>query len=203
MSKAPRKSTRAGSADGPGALRIIGGQWRGRKLRFAAAPGLRPSPDRVRETLFNWLMAAVPGARCLDLFAGSGALGLEALSRAALSCFFVDTNAANCRQISEHLRTLQCAAGQVANSDAAAWLRQAASIPFDIVFLDPPFHGGLLGECCQLLEQRGWLSPSALIYIETASDEPLPALPPNWRQHRDRSAGKVAYRLFERAEVAT
>lgn len=198
MNKAPKKSTPAGAADGPGVLRIIGGQWRGRKLRFVATPGLRPSPDRVRETLFNWLMAAVPGARCLDLFAGSGALGLEALSRAASACVFVDTNAANCRQIGEHLRTLQCAAGQVVNSDAAAWLRQAAPIPLDVIFLDPPFRGDLLGECCALLESRGWLAPSAWVYIETAADETLPPLPPNWRLHRDRTAGRVAYRLFAR-----
>jgi 16S rRNA (guanine966-N2)-methyltransferase len=179
-------------------LRIIGGQWRGRKLRFAAAPGLRPSPDRVRETLFNWLMMDIAGARCLDLFAGSGALGLEALSRGATACTFIDSNGANCRQIGEHLRTLQCTVGQTLNSDARAWLQQSAPTHFDVVFLDPPFHGDLLGECCALLESRGWLAGRAWIYLETARDEALPALPPNWRLHREGHAGQVAYWLFER-----
>ena len=194
-------STPRSAASGPGQLRIIGGEWRGRKLHFTAAPGLRPSPDRVRETLFNWLMNTVAGAKCLDLFAGSGALGLEALSRGASACHFVDNNRQSCSEISGHLGLLKCMTGRVVNSDAGTWLRQTPATPFDIIFLDPPFRGELLGECCAALEGGGWLAPSAWIYIEAARDEALPALPSNWRLHRDRAAGQVAYRLFLREEV--
>lgn len=194
----PSKHFAAHGAGEPGQLRIIGGQWRGRKLMFPSVPGLRPSPDRVRETVFNWLMHSVSGARCLDLFAGSGALGLEALSRGASHCSFVDSSGPACRSIGDHLRTLHCDTAAVANSETRVWLRQTAPQPFDIVFLDPPFRGELLGECCELLESGGWLAAAAWIYVEAASDETLPAVPANWRLHRDRVAGKVAYRLFER-----
>jgi 16S rRNA (guanine966-N2)-methyltransferase len=196
----PSKSFARPTAAGNGVLRIIGGRWRGRKLRFPALPGLRPSPDRVRETLFNWLAPALPGARCLDLFAGSGALGLEALSRDAAACTFVDSAAAACRSIGEHLALLQCAAGAVVNADVQRWLQRGpgASPPFDIVFLDPPFRREWLGPCCALLEQQSWLAPQAWIYLEAGSDEALPALPPNWQPHRDKHAGQVAYRLYRR-----
>jgi 16S rRNA (guanine966-N2)-methyltransferase len=193
------------AAPAPGQLRIIGGQWRGRKLLFPGVPGLRPSPDRVRETLFNWLMRDIAGARCLDLFAGSGALGLEALSRGASHCTFVDSSGAATRAIGDHLRTLQCTAASVANSDVGSWLQQVsapARPAFDVVFLDPPFHGELLGDCCARLETGDWLAARTWIYIETASDETLPPLPANWHLHRDRTAGRVAYRLFERRAVA-
>jgi 16S rRNA (guanine966-N2)-methyltransferase len=188
----------------PGQLRIIGGQWRGRKLLFPGEPGLRPSPDRVRETLFNWLMRDIAGARCLDLFAGSGALGLEALSRGASYCTFVDRSGAATRAIGDHLRTLQCTAASVANSDVGIWLQQVpaqARQAFDVVFLDPPFHGELLGACCAQLEAGGWLAARTWIYIEAARNEVLPPLPANWHLHRDRSAGRVAYRLYERRAV--
>jgi 16S rRNA (guanine966-N2)-methyltransferase len=183
-----------------GELRIIGGRWRGRKLRFPALPGLRPSPDRVRETLFNWLMPELTGAHCLDLFAGSGALGLEALSRGAASCWFVDSARGASRHIQEHLTLLQCVDGRAINADTLAWLKAkpVAAPAFHVVFLDPPFRQGLLGDCCALLEQGNWLSNSALIYIEAAADEALPALPSNWSIHRDKQAGQVAYRLFRR-----
>jgi 16S rRNA (guanine966-N2)-methyltransferase len=187
-----------------GVLRIIGGQWRGRKLRFPALPGLRPSPDRVRETLFNWLAPTLAGSHCLDLFAGSGALGLEALSRGASTCYLVDSAAAACRRIEQHLTLLECAHGRVVNADCLRWLQQrsAALPPFDVVFLDPPFRQGLLDDCCALLERNGWLSADALIYIEAAADETPPALPSNWLPHRDKRAGQVAYRLFRRTAPA-
>jgi len=183
-----------------GVLRIIGGQWRGRKLRFPALPGLRPSPDRVRETLFNWLAPTLPGANCLDLFAGSGALGLEALSRGAGACYFVDSANAACRQIQAHLELLRGEGGQVICADSLRWLqsRPASMRPFDVVFLDPPFRQGLLATCCDALERHGWLSDEALIYMESGREEPLPALPASWRPHRDKQAGQVAYRLFRR-----
>lgn len=199
--KSGKSSTTRNTTPSDGELRIIGGSWRGRKLRFPALPGLRPSPDRVRETLFNWVAPELAGARCLDLFAGSGALGLEALSRGAGLCQFVDSAAAACHRIESHLTLLSCRDGRVDQSDALTWLRARASIadPFDLVFLDPPFRQDLLGDCCVELEQGGWLSERALIYIECGADEALPQLPPNWTPHRDKRAGQVAYRLLRRA----
>jgi 16S rRNA (guanine966-N2)-methyltransferase len=182
-----------------GELRIIGGEWRGRKLRFPALPGLRPSPNRVRETLFNWLQPELAGAACLDLFAGSGALGLEALSRGAGSCWFVEMARPASRQIRQHLETLRCDSGRIVEADALHWLDTAADTPrFHIVFLDPPFRQGLASACCERLEHSGRLSDNALIYVEAAVDEGLPAVPANWSLHRDKQAGQVAYRLFRR-----
>jgi 16S rRNA (guanine966-N2)-methyltransferase len=201
-SKAVRSSKNSDQSAAPtsGELRIIGGRWRGRKLRFPALPGLRPSPDRVRETLFNWLMPELTGAHCLDLFAGSGALGLEALSRGAASAWFVDAASSASRHIQEHLAILQCTDGRVINDDALAWLntKPAAAPPFHLVFLDPPFRRGLLIDCCAQLEHGNWLTDSALIYIESAADEASPTMPANWLLHRDKRAGQVAYRLFRR-----
>jgi len=199
MVKPSKSYARAPLGEG-GELRIIGGSWRGRKLRFPALPGLRPSPDRVRETLFNWLAPVLPGASCLDLFAGSGALGLEALSRGAAGCCFVDSAGSACARIGEHLQRLGATGGRVVNADSLRWL-QARPEPapgFDVVFLDPPFGQGLLEQCCTQLEQNGWLADEALIYMESGGAEPLPPLPSNWRLHRDKRAGQVAYRLFRR-----
>lgn len=203
MTKKPAASksgtrTPAAAAE-PGELRIIGGSWRGRKLRFPAVPGLRPSPNRVRETLFNWLQPELAGAQCLDLFAGSGALGLEALSRGAGGCCFVELARAASQQIREHLATLKCDTGRVLDADVLQWLDTAASTPrFHIVFLDPPFRQGLAADCCARLERSGRLSDNALIYVETAVDEGSLAVPANWSLHRDKQAGQVAYRLFRR-----
>jgi 16S rRNA (guanine966-N2)-methyltransferase len=180
-------------------LRIIGGEWRGRKLLFPALPGLRPSPNRVRETLFNWLQPELAGAHCLDLFAGSGALGLEALSRGAGSCWFVELARAASQQIRQHLTTLKCETGRVIDADASQWLASAPPTPrFHLVFIDPPFRQGLTAECCARLERSGRLSDNALIYVESAVDEGPPDVPANWSLHRDKQAGQVAYRLFRR-----
>ena len=179
-------------------LRIIGGQWRGRKLVFPNAEGLRPTPDRVRETLFNWLATEVRGAHCLDLFAGSGALGLEALSRGAASCTFVDSARTSCRAIAEHLDTLQCSSAQCQTMTADAFLQHPPSRPFDIVFLDPPFAKNLLAATGAALESAPWLSPQACIYVESGRREPAPVLPENWHQRRDKQAGEVRYQLFVR-----
>ncbi len=181
-----------------GVLRIIGGQWRGRKLRFRAARGLRPTPDRVRETLFNWLAPSIHEARCLDLFAGSGALGLEALSRGAASVRFVDNNTASLARIEEHLASLDCARGNCQAGDALRLLGKEAS-PFDIVFLDPPFEQGLLEPTAQALETGGWLAPEAFIYLEAGIREAPPNLPGNWQPHREKTMGDVRFSLFVRA----
>lgn len=181
-----------------GQLRIIGGQWRGRKLQFPAAADLRPTPDRVRETLFNWLHAAIPGARCLDLFAGSGALGLEALSRHAASVVMVEKMPHVAERIREHLRTLGATAGEGVTGDVFEFLKRPAT-PVDVVFLDPPYRMNCLAQCCDLLERGGWLGDDAYIYLEAPSRSPLPPLPPNWSVIRSKTAGDVGSYLVRRA----
>ena len=177
-------------------LRIIGGQWRGRKLDFIAADGLRPTTDRVRETLFNWLAPDIHGARCLDLFAGSGALGLEALSRGATSADFVELDGATLKQIEKHLHTLEAGSrGRCHGMSAESYLDSAAG-PWDIVFIDPPFGLDLVGPGCHALDKRGLLIEGSLVYIETGARETLPEVPPRWQLHREKRAGEVCYRLF-------
>ena len=177
-------------------FRIIAGAWRRRKLAFPPLPGIRPSPDRVRETLFNWLMDYVTGARCLDLFAGSGALGLEALSRGAAESVFVDRERAALDALRAHLMLLKAQDGKPIQADALAWL-ESPPTPFDIVFLDPPFDADLLPRVCGLLE-RGWLKPTALIYMEYALER-LPEFPPHWTPWRESHAGRVGFRLMKAA----
>ena len=178
-------------------LRIIGGQWRSRRLEFPDVPGLRPTPDRVRETLFNWLAPVLPGAHCLDLFAGSGALGMEALSRGAAEVVFVEHHPLAVRALRDNLARLQAVGARVEAAEAMAWLRQPGT-PFEIVLLDPPFGEGLLEPVCAALEQGGWLMPNAWIYLEAAADQPAPLLPAAWTLHREKIAGTVAYRLARR-----
>ena len=176
-------------------LRIIGGRWRGRKLRFPASAGIRPTPDRVRETLFNWLAGASQGAACLDLFAGSGALGLEALSRGAAHVTFIEQDAAAVRELRTRLTEWQAAGARVVRDDALRYLSSTAQ-PFDIVFLDPPFDSQLLERAAMLLESQPWLQPDALIYVECAARAGPPPLPPSWRLLRAKRAGEVGYHLF-------
>ena len=179
-----------------GKVRIIGGQWRGRLLDVADHRGLRPTPDRVRETVFNWLQPQLPGAHCLDLFAGSGALGLEALSRGAAHCDFVDTSSASLRQIEQHLAVLGANdRGHCHRGSAEAFLRSTRH-GYHVVFVDPPFGEDLVGPSCDLLASRRLLVDDARVYVETGSREPLPVTPPGWTLHRDKTAGGVAYRLF-------
>lgn len=177
-------------------LRIIGGQWRSRKLAFVPADGLRPTTDRIRETLFNWLAPIVQGSRCADLFAGSGALGLEALSRGAAHCDFVDTSPTALNQITGHLATLGATSRGACHRGAAEAYLAAASTPLDIVFIDPPFERNLVQGICQLLSTSALLAPEAWVYLETPADQVLPELPGNWVVHRDKVAGGVAYRLL-------
>ena len=179
-------------------LRIIAGTWRGRRFRFTDQADIRPTPDRVRETLFNWLRERVPGARCLDLCAGSGALGLEALSRGAARVHFVESDAAAVRDLRARLIEWSAEGGTVERMDALRYLRTKPE-PFDIVFLDPPFAAGLLRAAAQLLEDREWLAPGALIYVESSARVELPELPQSWRLTKTDRAGEVAYQLFERA----
>jgi 16S rRNA (guanine966-N2)-methyltransferase len=180
-------------------LRIIGGAWRGRKLRFPAGTHIRPTPDRVRETLFNWLGARVAGSRCLDLFAGSGALGLEALSRGAAHVTFIEQDTVAARELRARLAEWGAQDAAVERMDARRFLAGAPR-PFDMVFLDPPYASELLGVAAALLESRGWLAPGAVIYVESAAREPLPPLPESWRPLKGKRAGEVGYHLYARAE---
>ncbi|HXW74796.1 MAG TPA: 16S rRNA (guanine(966)-N(2))-methyltransferase RsmD [Steroidobacteraceae bacterium] len=179
-------------------LRIIGGSWRGRKLRFPAGADIRPTPDRVRETLFNWLGAATHGARCLDLFAGSGALGLEALSRGAAHATFVEVNEVAARALRARLVEWQATDARVERADALRYLAGAAQ-PYDIVFLDPPFASQLLPRAAALLEERHWLSDGARIYVECAARQGPPPVPESWQSLRAKQAGEVGYHLFAHA----
>lgn len=184
-----------------GQIRIIGGQWRGRKLPVPDSEGLRPTTDRVRETLFNWLAADLVDARCLDCFAGSGALGLEALSRYAKEAVLVEFDRKVATQLEKNLAVLNAGNGQVVNGDTLSWLDRPGT-PFDIVFVDPPFRKGMLAQVIQKLEQNGWLTEQASIYIEAEAENREIAVPPNWRLHREKTAGQVTYRLYHRFDLS-
>ena len=176
-------------------LRIIGGEWRGRRLRFADGAGLRPTADRNRETLFNWLQAIVPGSHCLDLFAGSGALGFEAASRGAASVLLAERNRNAIARLRENVRLLQAEARiRIHAGDALSLLRGPPDQPADIVFLDPPFAGDLLEPACQALAAGGWLHRGSRVYLEYARQTP-PRLPPGWGVLRERTAGDVCFLL--------
>jgi 16S rRNA (guanine966-N2)-methyltransferase len=186
---------------GPGRsneLRIIGGTWRGRRLRFSPVRELRPSPDRVRETVFDWLQGVIPGARCLDLFAGSGAFGFEAVSRGADRAVLVDENPQVVAWLRANAGRLMAERVQVVQADAEAYLKRPGE-PFDVVFLDPPYRSRLLEQCARLLEENGWLAPAAHIYLEAPAASGAPAVPEGWRLVRSRQAGQVGYHLAERA----
>jgi 16S rRNA (guanine966-N2)-methyltransferase len=206
MKKDARRPPQPGHT--PRELRIIAGQWRGRRWRFPAGPDIRPTPDRVRETLFNWLAPHIRGARVLDLFAGSGALGLESLSRGAAHGEFVDADTkavAALRERCTEWSAASRAAGTPVGSaefhraDALEFLATSArraTAPFDIVFLDPPFGANLWGEAAARLESGGWLAPGAFLYIEAPGSPP--GLPAAWHPWRDGKAGEVGYHLLRR-----
>ncbi len=177
-------------------VRIIGGVHRGRKLDFPDLPGLRPTGDRVRETLFNWLQPLIPGARCLDLFAGSGALGLEAASRGAGEVVMLDAAAAVTRQLEANRSLLQLDQLEIVRANALEWLaEQRPSRPFDLVFLDPPFADDLLAESCHLLQAQDWLANDARVYLEDDAGRDFPALPENWELLKEKKTGQVRYGL--------
>ncbi|MGC4029000.1 MAG: 16S rRNA (guanine(966)-N(2))-methyltransferase RsmD [Steroidobacteraceae bacterium] len=176
-------------------LRIVGGSLRGRRLRFPDAAGLRPTPDRVRETLFNWLAPYIGGMRVLDLFAGSGALGFEALSRGAQDATLVDASPTVGRQLRATAADLGLAAVRVETAEALDFLRREGG-PWDLIFVDPPFAAGLLAPVMTHLAASGQLSPRGFCYVEAARGTPLPPLPAGWRLHRSGTAGEVGYHLL-------
>lgn len=179
-----------------GRVRIIGGSWRGRVLHFPEAAGLRPTPDRVRETLFNWLQPWIEGSRCLDLFAGSGALGFEALSRGASAVTLVERTGSAAHALRENADRLGARAAEILEADALDWVPRAAGRRYDIVFLDPPFATGLLEAAAKAIEDAGLLETTAFVYAESAASGAVPALPIDWTLHREKQAGQVTYRLY-------
>jgi 16S rRNA (guanine966-N2)-methyltransferase len=177
-----------------GRLRIVAGKWRSRLLPVADEPGLRPTAERIRETLFNWLAGSIEGARCLDLFAGTGALGFEALSRGAGEVVFVESSARAARMLEDSANTLAATGAEICRRDALKYL-QGKPRPFDVVFLDPPFATDLFEDLCRLLDEGAWLAKDARVYLEQDRDRPLPEMPAGWTITRDQTAGRVRYVL--------
>jgi 16S rRNA (guanine966-N2)-methyltransferase len=175
-------------------LRVIAGAWRGRRITFAEIPGLRPTPDRVRETLFNWLQSFIVGAHCVDLFAGSGALGFEAASRGAQQVVMLDVNPRVIWGLRETLKMLDAPQIKIIHADTLTWLNNTSQA-FDIMFIDPPYGKNLLPAVFQILSQRALLKTGAHIYIEFNAAQPVPTLPTGWELLRSQKAGQVRYCL--------
>lgn len=180
-------------------VRIIGGVWRSRRLRFPALPALRPTPDRVRETLFNWLQGELEGARCLDLYAGSGALGFEAASRGAAEVVAVDSDPRVCSALRRNCAALEAVRFEVVQADIRRFLAGPAR-SFQIVFMDPPYRHGFVAPACELMERKGWLADGAWIYLEAEAELPLDNLPSGWTPMRSKTTGDVGYHLYRRLQ---
>ncbi len=181
-------------------LKIIGGEWRSRSIKFNDAPGLRPTPARVRETVFNWLRNDILASRCLDLYAGSGALSFEAASRGAKQVVQVENNPLACRALKENAVSLGADQFKIIQMDTFRYLAGDAEV-FDVVFIDPPFQQGLAMQTCHWLEDKGWLSAHAKIYVEVESTLKLEGMPDHWQCLKSKVAGEVGYYLFERASL--
>ncbi len=180
-----------------GQLRIIGGQWRSRRLPICSLEGLRPTTDRVRETLFNWLAPYLPGARVLDCFAGSGALGLEALSRYADFAQLCELQTSAAKQLNANLATLKCDTAKVVQTDTLKLLSTPPTQAFDIVFIDPPFNQDMVNKTLFLLDKHKWLKQDALIYVETETQHGQLDIPECWVPLKEKKAGQVNYRLYQ------
>jgi len=185
-----------------GTVRIIGGRWRGRRLPVPDLPGLRPSGDRGRETLFNWLAPVIHGARCADLFAGTGALGLEAASRGAATVVLVEKARAAARALGENVAALQASDPrghiEVVHGDALDWLAGCAPGSLDVVFLDPPFGSGLEAAALGLLRGGGALAEGGFVYLESARQERSAEAVEGWETLRDKTLGEVRMRLLKK-----
>jgi len=191
-----RRSSRGRNDKGSpsGRLRIVAGKWRSRLLPIGDEPGLRPTSERIRETLFNWLASTIAGSRCLDLFAGTGALGFEALSRGAREVVFVENSAGAAAALKESAEVLEARDARIVEADGIRYLKGEPQ-PFDIVFLDPPFAADLLEDLCRLLSEDNWLAEDARIYLEQDRERPLPKLPEGWTVLKEKTAGQVRYAL--------
>jgi len=180
-------------------LRIIGGEHRGRTYPFVSADGLRPTTDRVKETLFNWLQLWTSGARVLDLYAGSGSLSWEAWSREALEVVAIERNPSAVRELKSVKQHLKANSVRLIEGDCQSiLLSQNSDKPYDIVFIDPPFADEHWVNVLDLLESRGCLAKNAWVYIEQPIKTPVPPVPENWRLHREKKAGQVMARLYQR-----
>lgn len=191
MTQSPKKQSNS--------VRIIAGEHRSRKLEFPSVDGLRPTADRIRETLFNWLQDSIRSEHCLDLFAGSGALGFESLSRGASRVDFIEKNAAAANSLRENIELLSLDRGRVYCTDALTWLDElsANETPYGLVFLDPPFGDGLLKQAIEKLDNSKSLREGCLIYIEQDEHSKLDDLPTNWIEVRAKKAGAVSYALYK------
>ena len=185
----------------PQRVRIIAGDWRGRFLQVPPGPTVRPTPARIRETVFNWLMPHIAGARCVDLFAGSGALGFEAASRGAAHVTLIDHNRAVTRCLQQQARTLAATNIEVVHAAVSDWLDGPLE-PHDILFLDPPFAAGagLLEKTCTRLDASSALSQSSLVYVESPAGQ-APSVPAHWTALKSKQAGRVGYHLFAAGPV--
>jgi len=182
-----------------GFIRVISGQFRGRKLPVKDVQGLRPTTDRIKETVFNWLMQDTRDANVLDCFAGSGGLGFEALSRFASTALFIELDPSAAKQLAQNIATLKLQNAQVRHTNSLSFLEQKNSnTPFDLVFVDPPFRKNLAQTSCNLLEINNWLSEEALIYLEVESDLNTFKPPSNWLLIKEKKAGQVFCRLYQR-----
>lgn len=193
---AKRKLARSGQC------RIIAGKWRGRIIHFNDAEGLRPTTDRIRETVFNWLQPYLAGSNCLDLFAGSGALGFEAMSRGAGQLTLVEKNQQSVEKLNDTVVSLGAESIKIYHDDALKWLQSLAKIKqYNIIFLDPPFKQAILLPCCHALNESGVLAEDAIIYVEQPAEQASlveSQLPSDWSCFREKQAGQVKYQLFER-----
>lgn len=182
-----------------GFIRVISGQFRGRKLPVKNVEGLRPTTDRIKETVFNWLMQDTRDATVLDCFAGSGGLGFEALSRFAKSTTFIELDASAAKQIEQNISTLKLENAHVIHTNSLSYLEQKnTNSPFNLVFVDPPFRKNLAQSSCDLLENNQWLSEDALIYVEVETELSSFSQPDNWLLIKEKKAGQVFCRLYQR-----
>jgi len=179
-----------------GFIRLISGKWRGKKLPVKNIEGLRPTTDRTKETLFNWLMHDINDANCLDCFSGSGSLAFEALSRYAKSVTLLEMDKSVVKQLRENLSILNIENGHVVEGDSIRYLNQMANAQYNIVFVDPPFNKGLVQPCCDALQSNGYLAPDALIYIEREVDLLTLNIPTSWTLLKEKSTGQVTYQLY-------
>ena len=180
-------------------VRIISGKYKSRKITFPSQSEVRPTGNRIRESLFNWIQLEITNSRCLDLFAGSGALGIEALSRGAAIATFIESNREAAFYIKKNLKNLGAINSDLIVAEATSWLKCSKDIdPFDIVFLDPPFKANLMFDCFQLLESNNMIADNGSIYIETETEFKEEILPESWRLSHKNQAGKVFYYLYKK-----
>ena len=188
-----------GPTSRPGRLRIVAGKWRSRVLEIADVEGLRPTSERIRETLFNWLNPDIIGKRCLDLYAGTGALGLEALSRGAREVVFVERSRKAADSLRRNVATLEADGADVRNTDARDYLDAPDAGCFDVIFLDPPFADDAVAELCRLIDNKGLLASGGAVYLEQDRGQAEPRLPEGWTVHKQKTAGNVRYALVRSA----